>query len=151
MANFEQSEFTDSLVVSEDARRFLLETTRWAKFLAILGFVGIGLIVVVAIALMTVGGALFGEAAGNPFGALGGAAIGGVYLVLGALYFFPVYYLYQAATKLRNGLDGDDQGQLTLGFENLKSHYKFLGIMALVMLGLYGIIFVFTIVGAAFM
>jgi hypothetical protein len=150
MANFEQSEFTDSLVVSEDARRFLLETTKWAKFLAILGFVGIGFFVLASIGIIAFGGALFG-AAGGPFAAFGGAAVfGGIYLVFAALYFFPVYYLYQAATKLRRGLDGDDQDQLTLGFENLKSHYKFLGIMALVVIGFYAVLLVFGVLGAAF-
>jgi hypothetical protein len=68
-------------------------------------------------------------------------------VLFAAIYFFPVYYLYQYATKTSAALHSKNKQQLTDGLENLKSHHKFLGIFTLILVSLYGFIFVFAILG----
>jgi hypothetical protein len=132
------------LKLNNFAKDFLKETARWAGFLSILGFIGIGLLVIIALFFGTVATSL-----SNSFsGAFGGGFITVFYLLLALLYFFPVYFLYQFSSNMKKALARSDQDTLTKGFEYLKSHYKFVGILAIVMLSLYLILFFIGILGA---
>ncbi|MFM9984333.1 MAG: DUF5362 family protein [Flavobacteriales bacterium] len=132
----------DSLRINEASKSFLLETAKWAKFLSIVGFVFIGLIVL---------GALFVGAAGSAFGgigAMGGGLIAFIYILIAVLYFFPIFYLFKASVALKEGLLANDEGALTNGFENLKSHYKFVGILTIVILSFYVLVLLIAMLGA---
>ena len=134
---------TDNQIgIGPEIKGFLLEIAKWSKFLSIIGFIGIGIIVLAALFFMTIG-ASFG-AFGN-LGAIGSVAISFIYLLLAALYFFPVYYLYNSSRGIKNGIISNDQSLLTTGFKNLKSHYKFIGIMIIVCLSIYAVAFLGTI------
>jgi len=129
------------------AQAFLRETAKWASFLSILGFIFIGLMVVFGLVMFAAGGAMgsLGGGAGM-FGALGGATIGGVYIVIALFYFFPVLYLFRFASSTKQALNTNNTERLTAAMENLKSHYKFLGILAIIMIAIYALVFVFAIV-----
>lgn len=131
---------TNSIEITEQIKSYLLEMSKWAKFLSILGFVGLGLMLVVSL-IMIVAGSAFGS-----FGtgsAVGAGMVSIVYMLMAVLYFFPIYYLFRSSTGIKNGINSNDQNSLTTGFENLKSHYKFIGILMIVVLSMYilGILF----------
>ena len=65
-----------------------------------------------------------------------------LYLIMAGIYFFPVYYLYQFASRIKFALREKDNEKLTSSLEYLKSHYKFMGVLALIMVSLYGVIFI---------
>lgn len=133
----------EELKITESSKSFLLETTKWAKFLAILGFVGIGLMVI---------GALFIIAVGSSMRGAGGAPVlmGVVYLLMAVLYFFPTYYLYNFSVKMKKAILNLDQSNADSGFENLKSLYKFMGILAIVMISFYVLFFLVALaIGAS--
>ena len=137
------------LQLNESAKGFLKEATKWAYFLSILGYIGIGFIVVAAVfagALFAFIGNLSREM--NSFGAMGGSFISAFYLMIAAFYFFPVYYLNKFASNAKIALRDNDSKSLAASFEYLKSHYKFMGIVALVILSLYALIMVFVIIAA---
>lgn len=133
--------------LNESAKEFLKETAKWAYFLSILGYIGIGFVVLVAI----FAGTLFAFM-GNmthemgAFGSLGGTFITVLYLMLAALYFFPVYYLNKFATNAKTALRDNDSESLSTSLEYLKSHYKYIGIMTIVVFGLYILIFAGVII-----
>jgi hypothetical protein len=139
------------LQLNESAKGFLKETAKWAYFLSILGFIGIGFIVLAAI----FAGAIF-TTIGNmmPMEQMGilGSALGiimtVVYLMIAALYFFPIYYLNRFASNLKTALRDNNSKTLANSFEYLKSHYKFIGIFALIILCLYTLIFAGVIIAA---
>ncbi len=144
--NTESSLF--ELQVDHQVTSYLGETARWAKFLAIIGFIFCGLIVL---------GALFaGSVLSGAFGRLGGMGgglsvlIGGVYAGLALLYFFPCLYLFNFASKMQVAIRSNDQVQLINSFRNLKSCYKFLGILMIVVLSFYALAIIVTMLGAAF-
>lgn len=131
-----------SLAVDNDVKSFLLETAKWAKFIAIVGFVGLGLMVLGGLVVMIMG---------NTISTMGGrgssvpiAFMGFVYLLMAVLYFFPILYLYRAAVGLKNGINSNNQETFKNGFENFKSHYKFIGILLIVVLSLYVLLIVFA-------
>lgn len=124
--------------VNESAKTFLQETAKWAYFLSILGYIGIGIIVVAG--LFT--GTLFSTMGKmNPALGMMGASFGiimaVVYFLLAALYFFPVHYLNKFASNAKVACATNDSEKLVMSFQYLKSHYKFIGIMTIVVFSLY--------------
>ncbi|MBO3097722.1 DUF5362 family protein [Gelidibacter pelagius] len=124
---------------------FLKETSTWTYFLSILGFIGIG--------LMILGGLFFSlmmnmMPGGNPYAGLGVdmSYFGLIYVVIALFYFFPVLYLFNFSRKMKGALRSNNNDELTAAFSNLKSHYKFVGIFTIVIMSLYVLILVFAMI-----
>jgi hypothetical protein len=144
MENEKQTEnFENQLTTA--AVEFLQESAKWSKFMAIIGFIGIGLMVLVSL-FMAIGFSAMG-ASTMPELPFSMSVFSIIYVLFAAIYFFPVYYLYQYATKTSAALYSKNKQLLADGLENLKSHHKFLGIFTLIIISLYGFIFVFAILG----
>ena len=139
------------LHLDHEATGYLGETARWGKFLSIIGFIGCVLLVILAFSI----GALLSYSY-DRMGAIGAAAavpsgmLTVVYLAIAVLYFFPVLYLYRFSVKMLSALRNNDQPLLNLSLRNLKSCYKFIGILTIISLGLTILIFIIAIIGAAF-
>ena len=144
MENEKQNENFENQLTSV-AVGFLQESAKWSKFMAIVGFVGIGLMVLVSL-FMAIGFSSMGTA-NMPELPFSMSVFSIIYVLFAAIYFFPVYYLYQYATKTSAALHSKNKQLLTDGLENLKSHHKFLGIFTLILVSLYGFVFVFAILG----
>lgn len=134
--------------INPETREFLREAAKWAYFLSIVGFVMIGFFVLLAI----FAGSIF-SAMGSMGGQMGAASmIGGtfltvIYLLFAILYFFPVYYLFKFASNLKTAVRGNNSDSLSVAFSFLKSHYKFIGILTIVMIALYALVFIIGIIG----
>jgi len=142
------------------AQGFLKETAKWAKFLAIVGFIFVGLYIIMAIAMFAMGGAMSSAASEmegmegmegmsgmGAAGMMGGAFLGVIYLLVAILYFFPMLYLYKFASKTQFALNNSNTDELTNGLENLKSHYKFMGILMLIALIFMALFVLLAIIG----
>lgn len=125
--------------LSMESVRYLNETRKWAAFIAIMLFIFTGLMVLVGLVFTAVFSASEELKAIMPFGS---SWLGIFYVFLGAVYLLPAIYLYNFSTHAAKGLQQANQSHLDLAFKNLKSHYKFLGIFAIVMLGLYALLFI---------
>ncbi len=141
----QETENRNELVLELQAEVFLREGRKWAKFLAILGFIFVGLGAFFALLMFIgVGFSSFANTSGAPV-----AAAGFVYLIVLAIYFFPIYALLQFSNKAKEALDTRNSQSLTKSMKYLKMHYKFIGIMSIVMFALYPIIaivaFAFTL------
>ncbi|HEX9512801.1 MAG TPA: DUF5362 family protein [Puia sp.] len=134
------------LQVDHNASAYLGETARWAKFLAILGFICSGILVLVAL----FAGSFIATLAGGMGGAsyLGGM-ISFVYIVIALVMFFPNLYLFNFASRMQVALRSNDQEQLTRSFGSLKSCYRFIGILMIIYLGLILLFFIFGLLGRA--
>ena len=130
------------LKISSISTKYLRETAKWSKFLAIIGFIGIGFMVLAALGIMMFGSSInsgYRASYQNQFPLAFGAIF---YLILAVLYYFPVSYLYKFSTSMKNAVDRTDNVSIDKAFENLKSHYKFMGIMMIVILSLYALLFI---------
>ncbi|WP_405606152.1 hypothetical protein [Polaribacter sp. Asnod1-A03] len=136
----------EQLTLTSASKNFLRETARWAKFLAILGFIFIGLMVVFAIFATTIFDLAEKMQPGIP-GDLG-LIMAAVYLVLAIIYFFPVYYLLQFSNKMKKALATKDDDVLAKSFEMLKSHYKFIGVFTIITISLYILVIIVSVMGA---
>ncbi len=139
----DQSQFdTFELQVNETAIEYLRSSAKWSMFLAIMGFIGIGFMILGALAIATVGSLGGGMMGGIP-GMQTGIAI--IYIVMALLYFSPIYYLYKYASDMKNALNQKDNELLTNSLGYLKSHHKFLGISIIVIMSLYAL-FIFGMI-----
>tara|TARA_R110000868_G_scaffold326125_1_gene587091 strand:+ start:168 stop:632 length:465 start_codon:yes stop_codon:yes gene_type:complete len=140
----------ERLYLSQEAQGFLKETAKWGYFLSIIGFIGIGFMVVLALFIGTIFSALNGLNGNmNPMMGIGTGFISGMYLVIALLYFFPVYYLFQFSSKMKMAIRSNNTNLINSSFEFLKSHYKFLGILSLVFVVFYGLVILFSILAGA--
>lgn len=128
------------LEITPEISDHLVQTGKWAKFLAILGFVFMGLMVFIGFGMGIIMSFLPGGQAGVlPFPSF---IFGFIYLIFAAIYFFPILYLFRFSTGIKQALLSKNQKQLVWAFGNLKSHYRFVGILMIVMLAFYAVVFV---------
>jgi hypothetical protein len=133
-----------NVTLDTEANQHLIEASKWANFLAIVGFVMLGLMLL---------GSLFMIGAASSYGGFygGGSPIvaGIVYLGMIALYFFPTYYLYLFAKKIKSGINSSSEITVTQAFGYLKSMFKFMGILTIVIISIYILFFLLFFVVAA--
>lgn len=131
------------LEMNEDAMDHLRETAKWANFLAILGIIVLSLMVLAGIFMTLIATAAL---------PIGGIFMFLMYVVLAAVYAMPIYYLYKFAQTTRYALNSLNSFQLAEALGYLKSTFKFMGILAIAMLCLYALIFMFgSLLGSLFL
>ena len=135
----------ENLVIDWRSKEFLKETAKWTKFLAILGFVGIGLMVLGSLVMLFAPSSLMSNG-DFPFG--GKIFMMLLYLAFAVLYYFPVSYLYQFSENTKKAIENNDNNAIRDAFEFLKSHYKFMGILTIILLAFYAIIIFIGLIGA---
>ena len=129
-----------AITLTQNSLNYLSEIGKWSMFFAILGFIGIALMIFVGFFAGTIFSAL-PESSEMP---IPGFLFGLIYIVLGGVYYLPMKYLYNFASKISTGVRKKDEAILEESLMNLKAHYKFMGIMYIVVFSLY----IFVAVGA---
>jgi hypothetical protein len=140
-----------NLRLTVQSREFLREIAKWAQFLSIVGFVGLAFIVLIALFAGSLVGTMASMSGEEMPGAMSGTFVTVLYLLMAVLYFFPIYYLFKFSTRLKEALVNEDEAILEDSLGYLKSHYKFIGILTIVMISIYILAFAFAIIGIAAM
>ncbi|MDX9928914.1 MAG: DUF5362 family protein [Bacteroidales bacterium] len=142
MENLTSPQASENMLVIDEANRaFLIESSKWAKFLAIVGYIGMGLLVLLGLALLF-GMTIVKELTDLPFNP---GIFGIIYFIIAVVYYFPITYLYNFSQKIRDGLVAGNQQTMTAGFGNLKSMFKFIGILMIVALSLYALVLLIAV------
>lgn len=110
----------------------LSESAKWGRFLAVVGFIFCGLLVIGAIGLgvyasTTVANGFSGAYAGGM-----GLGVTLVYVAMAAVYFFPCLFLYNYSSRIREAIATSNQEAMAKGFSNLRTLFKFMGILLIV-------------------
>jgi hypothetical protein len=140
------------LSASPRALEMLRQTRPWVLFLSILMFIGIGLYAVMGIfyLIMSIGlaSSMSSRSAGGAFAGMGilGAA---VMLGVGLLYFMPAMFLSRYAARINDVVRMRREADLERALEAQKSFWKFIGVMTLIVIGIYVVMFLILAVGAA--
>jgi len=117
--------------LNQQANNFLLETAKWATFLAIVGFITIGFMIILSFSI----GTILSQVPETTMG-ISPQFFSFFYLIFAGVYFIPVFYLYQFGSKTKKALIDNDTDLLAFGLKKLKSHYKFLGLVTIIMVSL---------------
>jgi hypothetical protein len=138
------STITSSMVES------LRQTKPWVRFLSILGFISVGLMVLAGLFMM-LSGIIGGTMARSMGGAVGGAPIllmGMLYLLFAVLYIFPSLFLFRYASSIARMQSGETVSGMEEALAAQRSFWRFAGILAAIVMVLYLLLILFFIVVA---
>ena len=142
MENNENTQPVENLfTINSEIKGYLLETSKWGKFLAIIGYVGMGLLLLLGLAFI-VGFSIFSSVSNVGFPM---RIMGLIYILISVVYYFPVNYLYKFSIQFKQGFNSNNQQTITSGFENLKKLFKFMGIFTIVLLSIYALIIIVAV------
>ncbi|MCL2289393.1 MAG: hypothetical protein FWC34_01620 [Bacteroidetes bacterium] len=149
MENFNNLEQKSvALEVTENSKIYLRNTAPWSKFMAILQFIVVGFMALSALIIIVAGSAM------SAYLPISISFIGWIYLALAIVIFIPARYLYRFSQKAVNAVEINNTLELEEAFKNMKSYWKFTGIMTIVVIVLsltvVPIIAIATIAGGAF-
>jgi len=135
-----RSEEPQKMTVSETGLEYLKQTADWTKFMAVLGFIMLGMMIFSGGILATLSGVLPSDNelsyAYNDLGENGMMITGILYVVLGALMIIPYAYLNKFSNTCRNAIRNQEELLLEDSFYFMKAYWKFSGIFSIVMISL---------------
>lgn len=135
-----KSEEPQKMNVSETGLEYLKQTADWTKFMAVLGFIMLGMMIFSGGILATLSGVLPSDNelsyAYNDLGENGMMITGILYVVLGALMIIPYAYLNKFSNTCRKAIRNKEEQLLEDSFYFMKAYWKFLGIFTIAMISL---------------
>ena len=151
-----QNEFSE-LHITEEARQYLKTTSSWTTFYAIICFISVGIMILCGVFMLVFGGVMSSAGAYNYAGVYGYDPFSGIYAVMGVIYLifggvmiFPALYLYRFSDKVSKALSLNNTEILTRALGNMKSYWKFMGILTIVTIGLCILLIPISFIVAAF-
>ena len=138
---------TTGLRVTESAKVDLLTAAKWSKFLCVVGCIGVVIIVIFAIFLLGAGSVASAMFSDMPYGAV---AMGVLYLIIAALYIYPLIKGFQFANGAKAACLSNDENELARGIKGLSSLTKFCGILTIICLVIYALVILFALIGVGF-
>ena len=146
------------LSIDDTNRAHLSEAAKWGRFLAIVGFVVCVLIVLVGLYATFAFSAAESQLSDFPsqyrsrsFAPGLGVGMAVLYILIAIVYFFPCLFLFRFSNAMKLALAGNDSGQLTESFKNLKVMFRYVGIFTIILLSIYLLAFVIGLLTAATM
>ena len=129
---------TTGMVINESMKADLLSSAKWAKFLCILGCIGIAFMVILAIVLL---------AFGSRFASIPGMAgvqgmVGIIYLITAVIMIYPLIKGFQFANGTKAACLTGSEAELARGFAGLQGYLQFVGILAIIFLVIYGLLLI---------
>lgn len=152
MEILDNSEFgseNNSSGLTNKMKDYLVETAKWAKFLAIISFIGIGFLVLLSIIMAVTLSGITNESAAAPFHGkyITALSISGMYLLFAVLGIFPALYLLRFSKGILKNVSSFDHTATEHALLNLKSLFKFHGIITIGILVFYMLFILFFALG----
>lgn len=121
---------------------------KWTMFLSVLGFIILGLIIFAGLAT-----SLFLTTFKTQEANLGipESFMILIFMVVGAIYFFPVFFLFRFSRNTRDAIQNLDQQKLEKGFRNLRIYFTYIGILVVVVLSIYVVALLFASASMSFL
>ena len=141
----DNSEEITKIEIEAETLKDLDRTRKWTMFLAILGFIGIGVLLIVGI-FACIFLSVFNK--GDTAHSYPGWLVCIIIIEVSVIYFFPMLYIFRFSKFLSGVAKTYDKEELKKAFKNLRSHFTYIGIMVIVMLVIY--VITFLAMGASF-
>jgi hypothetical protein len=142
-----------SLTIDPSSKAHLSETAKWARFLAIVGFVFILFMVIVGVySSLTISryeDMFSGYNGRRTFIESLGVGVAITYIIIAAVAFFPFLFMLRFANEMRRALSSNNQTALNASFQNLKVYFRYLGIILIVCLVMMALSLLIGIFGRA--
>lgn len=130
-------ESSQNLQLDASSIGHLNETRKWTFFISIVVFILMGLAIIILVGVI-----LFSGSFGSGMYSVASPALALMPLLLiMAVYFFPFYFLYMFSKNAKSAVQNLDPNSLNTAFKYLKFHYRYMGILFIIIISIY--IFVF--------
>jgi len=140
----ENVESNENMKISRAGLRSLLSIAGWAKFIAIIGLLGLIFIAIIGFSFGSLIAKLLSSLELDAPGIFFSIIFGIIYLIMGAIYFYPLWALLKFSNLAKKAIARNDENLLAKALSFLKGHYTYKGILTLISL----IFFIFEIVFA---
>lgn len=134
--------------VGQEALNDLNTTRKWTMFLAILGFIGIGFMVLAGL-FAGVFLSVFNTEQ-TPLG-FPEWLVFVVILAFAVVYFFPVLFLFRFSKHTSNAVKTLDKQEFNKAVKNLRSYYVYIGVLLIILLAIYVVAFIAAGASVAFL
>jgi hypothetical protein len=136
----EASPENKKIEIDEKILNYLDTARKWAMFLAIIGFIILGLIIVIGL----LAGTFFSVFNLNDKGlGLSESLMFIPVLLLGIIYFFPGLFLFRFSKHAGHAVQNIDIEELHKAFRSLKSYFVYTGVLIILALFCYVAVIVF--------
>ena len=147
--------------IGDQSLSYLDTTRKWTMFFAILGFIFLGIMLIIGLlagSFLTAFSSKFAGVGGTE-GMEGVKAASGIasigfficMLIFAVIYFFPLLYLLRFSTHTKKAIANLDANELQIGLKNLKSYWKYIGILIIVLLAIYLLVLIIAGSSLAFL
>jgi hypothetical protein len=145
--NINQEPVSQTLNLDPDGIGHLKETRAWTNFLSIVGFVFLGIMLLFGIA----GGSAISRM--NPMASemptFGSGFLLFVVIIMILIYFFPIYFLYNFSRYSKLAITHNDPVAFSESMRYLKLHYRYMGIIAIIILSIYILAFIIMLMAGS--
>jgi hypothetical protein len=141
MENQQHSDNLFSIPIDAEGKELIRTIAWWARLIAIIAFIGYAVALIVSFMKpdIVIDGEVYATSrTSSVIGAVISAAIG---VAINS-------FLFKFGNSARAGVDAMDTSLLSDAFNNLRIYYKILGIIVIICLVLFGLIFLFAMLGA---
>ena len=122
--------------LTPESASYLLKAAKWGKFLAILGFIITGLLILAGIVMGFVLNSVQDEM--NPAGMAFPPVLFSIfYVIFAAIYIIPVIFLNAFSNSAIKAVNNEDTESMTHSLRNLKNLFVFVGVSTIVLLVIY--------------
>ena len=126
-----------------------LDTTRkWAMFLAIVGFIFLGLLIIIG---LIAGTFLTAFSTGEKGLGIPESLMFIPVLLLIVLYFFPVLFLFRFSKHTSHAIRTFDKLEFHKAIKNLKAYFAYIGILIIIVLSIYIVVLIIAGSSMAFL
>jgi hypothetical protein len=144
----ENTSENQSIEIGQESLNHLNTTRKWAMFLAIMGFIFLGIMILFGV----IAGVFLSAFKGSmDTGGLTGIMMGLFIIIMSAVYFFPLLYLFRFSKHIAAAVQTLSKDDLYKAFKNLKSYFVYIGVLIIVMLSAYVVVLIVAGTSMAFL
>jgi hypothetical protein len=134
--------------LEQETLKHLNTTRKWAMFLAIIGFIILGLIVIIG---LIAGTFLTAFNSGEKGLGIPESLMFVPVLFLAVIYFFPVLFLFRFSKHTSHAIHSLDKQEFHKAIKNLKYYFVYIGILIIIILSIYLVILIIAGSSMAFL
>lgn len=123
-----------NLELDQESIKNLDATRKWTMFLAILGFIIVGFILITGL----VAGTFFSVFKSDEVGlGIPESLMVILFIMVAAIYFLPVFFLFRFSRYTRMAIKTGGSKELVKGFRNLRTYFTYIGVLAIIVIAIY--------------
>ena len=127
----EENQSILELQVDQTASKNLSDAARWAKFLSIVGFVGVALMIICILALQSRIVEALSEIIPGLSTASGMALVVTTFIIVAVIVGILMYFLLRASILIKRGIGTRNQEVFNSGLASLKAYFTMYGVLTI--------------------